>query len=139
WRWAHRAVTGPVEEALGTAGHARFALLPGTAAVTVATVDDGGIGDLFAVYAGLNSGRVILLTAHGWDPRHQRLGEWLAAKLNAEYQFLRSDTYGHHAAARLVEGKRVARWYSTASTRSPTNYGRPPPLPRTSRLPDPLP
>jgi hypothetical protein len=47
WRWSHWAVTGPVEEALGAAGHVRFAPLPGIAAATLATVDGGGIGDLF--------------------------------------------------------------------------------------------
>jgi hypothetical protein len=51
---------------------------------------------------------LVLLTAHGWDPRHQRLDEWLAARLNADYPFLRSDAYGRHVAARLVEGGRVA-------------------------------
>jgi hypothetical protein len=50
----------------------------------------------------------VLLTAHGWDPRRQRLGQWLAARLEAEYPFLRSDAYGRHAAARLVQGGRVA-------------------------------
>src|SRR5215475_9793066 len=61
WRWSHRAVAGPVEEALGTAGHVRLAPLPGIATATMATVDNGGIGDLFRVYAGLDSGRVIVL------------------------------------------------------------------------------
>jgi hypothetical protein len=147
WRWSHRAVTGPAHEALGSPGQARFAPLPGMAPATLATVDDGGIQDLAAVYGGLDSGRVILLgepgtgksaaailtlldaldhrqnldaaqraqtpvpvllTAHGWDPHRQRLGEWLAARLEAEYPFLRSDAYGQHAAARLVHGGRVA-------------------------------
>jgi len=147
WRWSGQAVTGSVEEALGTVEHARFAPLPGIAQSTVTMVDCGGIGDLFGLYAGLDSGRVIvlgeagtgksaaailtmldalrhrqglddaqrvlvpvpvLLTAHGWDPRRQRLGEWLAAQLNAEYPFLRSEAYGPHAAARLVDGGRVA-------------------------------
>lgn len=147
WRWSQRAVTGPVEETLGSVEHARFAPLPGLASATTATVDSGGIGDLFGLYAGLDSGRMIvlgdagtgksaaailtmldalrhrqglddaqrarvpvpvLLTAHGWDPRQQRLDEWLVAQLNAEYPFLRSDAYGPHAAARLVDAGRVA-------------------------------
>lgn len=147
WRWSYRAVTGPIEEALGAAGSARFAPLPGIAAATLATVDGGGLGDLFGVLGGLDSGRVIvlgdagtgksaaailtmldalkhrqglddaqrprvpvpvLLTAHGWDPRHQRLDQWLAARLDAEYPFLRSDIYGRNAATRLVDDGRVA-------------------------------
>jgi hypothetical protein len=147
WRWSQRAVTGPAHEALGSPGQARFAPLPGMAAATLATVDDGGLQDLAAVYGGLDSGRVILLgdagtgksaaailtlldaldhrqnldaaqraqtpvpvllTAHGWDPHRQRLGEWLAVRLEAEYPFLRSDAHGHHTAARLVHGGRVA-------------------------------
>jgi hypothetical protein len=144
WRWSHRAVAGPVEEALGAAGHVRFVPLPGVAAATLATVDDGGIGDLFRVGLGPSDplGRCgtgksaaailtvlaavrhrgdlddarrarvpvpVLLTAHGWEPpRHQQLGEWLAAQLDAEYPFLRSDAYGRHTAARLVAEGRVA-------------------------------
>jgi hypothetical protein len=147
WRWSRRGVTGPVDEALGGVGQARFAPLPGMAAATMATVDDGELGDLVAVYGGLDSGRMILLggagtgksaaailtvldalthrqslddaqrarvpvpvllTAHGWDPHRQRLSEWLAARLTAEYPFLRANIYGHDVAARLVNGGRVA-------------------------------
>ncbi|GII65081.1 NACHT domain-containing protein [Sphaerisporangium krabiense] len=147
WRWSSRAVTGPVEEALGAAGHARFAPLPGIAAATTATLAEGGIADLFGVYAGLESGRLIvlggagrgksavailtvldalkhrqaldvtrrarvpvpvLLTAHDWNPRQQRLDEWLIARLTTEYPFLRSAAYGRHAAARMVQGGQVA-------------------------------
>jgi hypothetical protein len=117
------------------------------AAATLATVGDGGLRDLVAVYGGLDSGRVILLggagtgksaaailtvldaldhrqglddvtraqvpvpvllTAHGWDPRDQRLGDWLAARLYAEYPFLQSDSYGRDVADRLVRGGRIA-------------------------------
>ncbi len=147
WRWAHRGVTGPAIEALGDGGQARFAPLPGMTAATLATVSDGGLRDLFGIYGGLDSGRLIvvggagtgksaaavlavldavihrrgladgqraqvpvpvLLTAHGWDPHHQRLGEWLAARLDTEYPFLRSESYGRDAAARLVDSGRVA-------------------------------
>jgi hypothetical protein len=147
WRWSHRGVTGRVEEALGSAGQVRFAPLPGMPAATLAVVNEGGLGDLVAIYGGLDSGRVILLgdagagksaagiltvlevlkyrqslddaqrarvpvpvllTVHGWDPEHQRPGEWLAARLDAEYPFLRSDVYGKDAAARLVDGGRMA-------------------------------
>lgn len=147
WRWSHWEVTGEAIEAVGSVGQARFAPLPGMAAATLATVGAGGIRDLFGVYGGLDSGRVIvlggagtgksaaailtvldalnhrqgladaqraqvpvpvLLTAHGWDPRHQRLGEWLAARLDDGYPFLRSESYGRDAAARLVESGRVA-------------------------------
>lgn len=144
WRWSRREVTGEAIEAVGSLGQARFAPLPG---MTAATVDTGGLRDLFGVYGGLDSGRVIvlggagtgkstaailtvldaldhrqgladaqraqvpvpvLLTAHGWDPHHQRLGEWLAARLDTEYPFLRSESYGREAAVRLVESGRVA-------------------------------
>jgi len=50
----------------------------------------------------------VLLTAFGWDPRHQRLSDWLAAQLNAEYPLLCSDSYGRNAANRLIDDGLVA-------------------------------
>ncbi|MBE1488430.1 NACHT domain-containing protein [Plantactinospora soyae] len=147
WRWAQRGVTGPASEALGTAGYARFDVLPGMTAATPDTVMQGDIPDIFRLYGGLDSGRVlllgdpgtgksaaailtvlnalkqrqhldepqrarvpvpVLLTAQGWDPRRQRLHEWLVIRLNAEYAFLRSGMYGQNAATRLVESGLVA-------------------------------
>jgi predicted NACHT family NTPase len=116
-------------------------------AATAASVGQGGMPDLFRIYAGLDSGRVlvlgspgtgksaaailtvldalkqrqrlddlqraqvpvpVILTAQGWDPYRHRLDEWLAARLNAEYAFLRSGFYGPNVAARLVESGLVA-------------------------------
>ena len=49
----------------------------------------------------------VLLTPHGWNPRHQWLGEWLADRITTDFPFLKS-TYGPDTAARLVQDGRVA-------------------------------
>lgn len=148
WQWSSRAVTGPTEEIFGgTCGVVRFAPLPGLTTTDPSMVDAGTLGDLFRVFGGLESGRVIvlggagtgkssaailgvidamrhrrgidaalrtqmpvfvLLTAHGWDPRRHGINEWVAARLEQDYPFLRRDEYGRDVAKGLVDTGRVA-------------------------------
>jgi serine/threonine protein kinase len=66
WRWSTRSVTGPAEVALGNSpARDRFCTLPGTTAPTTATMRQGGLADLFTMYAALGSGRVVILGAPG--------------------------------------------------------------------------
>lgn len=66
WRWSALVVTGPVTEAVGDpGGSARFAPLPGLPRVTAPMVAEGGLWDLFSVYGGLDSGRLIVLGSAG--------------------------------------------------------------------------
>jgi transcriptional regulator with XRE-family HTH domain len=65
WRWSHRAVTGLVTEAVGNTTDARFPPLPGISQVTASMVRCGKAADLFHVYAGLDSGRLLLLGPPG--------------------------------------------------------------------------
>lgn len=57
WRWSPRQVTGPKAEAVAE----RFAPLPGKPAVTVGDLQSGALKDLFGVFSGLGSGRLIVL------------------------------------------------------------------------------
>lgn len=65
WQWSRRQVTGPVPSALGEAGGARFAPLPGMAAITAKKLRSGTIKDLLRVYGGLASGRLVILGGPG--------------------------------------------------------------------------
>jgi hypothetical protein len=65
WRWCPAGISGPVEDAVGEAGHVRFAPLPGLARVTAAQVKRGEVGTLFRVYGGLDSGRAVLVGGAG--------------------------------------------------------------------------
>lgn len=68
WVWSTRPVSGRVEEAVGGLdgpAHGRFAPLPGIEATTVDAVRTGGLADLFTIYAGLESGRVVVLGEPG--------------------------------------------------------------------------
>lgn len=66
WRWSERAVTGPVEAAIGDhQAHTRFAPLPGMPLVDAKAVRAGGLKDLAGVYGGIRSGRVVILGAPG--------------------------------------------------------------------------
>jgi len=65
WRWSRRQVTSSVTAAVGRTGGARFAALPGLAAVTTERLQSGGLEDLFSVYGGLASGRLAVLGAPG--------------------------------------------------------------------------
>jgi hypothetical protein len=90
WRWSCRQVAGPPSEAVeGTC-----APLPGMAAVTVDDLRSGTTEDLFRVYAGLGSGRLIVL------------GEPGAGKSGAGIRLLR-DALDHRAALKPEERARV--------------------------------
>jgi transcriptional regulator with XRE-family HTH domain len=65
WRWSHRAVAGLVTEAVGNTTDARFPPLSGMSQVTASMVRCGTAADLFHVYAGLDSGRLLLLGPPG--------------------------------------------------------------------------
>ncbi len=146
WEWTRLPVTGSVDEAIDAAsGPGRPGTLPGVRPAVAATVKEGGLSDLFAVYGGLSSGRVILLgdpgtgksaailllldaldhrrrlaedvratvpvpvllTPHDWDPS-QRLVDWLAARIVADFPVFRMHGYGPETARRLVRGGRIA-------------------------------
>lgn len=65
WNWSHRQVTGPVTEAVGGKGGLRFEPLVGMATISPERLDSGTLEDLFDVYAGLDSGRLIILGGPG--------------------------------------------------------------------------
>ncbi|BCB75853.1 NACHT domain-containing protein [Phytohabitans flavus] len=67
WEWSSGSVSGQVDDAVGRGGlaHGRFAPLPGTAPATADTVRAGGLPELFAVYAGIASGRTTVLGGPG--------------------------------------------------------------------------
>ncbi|WP_239331818.1 hypothetical protein [Frankia sp. CiP3] len=147
WRWAP-GMTSKLEVVVNESHrHALFPPLPGVTSATSASLQSGGLQELFDAYGGVESGRLVvmgkygsgksasailmlldasthrdglddvqrakvpvpvLLTAHGWDPRHQNLSQWLTGRLEKDYQFLRSTRGGRSAAAKLVEDGRVA-------------------------------
>lgn len=90
WQWSRRQVTGPVEAAVGGAGGARFAPLPGMAAITAKKLRSGTIKDLLGVYGGLGSGRLVILGGPG------------AGKSGAAVLLL-LDALAHRAAFRTTE------------------------------------
>jgi transcriptional regulator with XRE-family HTH domain len=147
WKWS-AGLTSKIDVVTdGTPRQAPlFPAIPGVSAATPASLEAGELRDLFEVYAGLTSGRLVilgdrgsgksaagilmlldalehrrglddiqrakvpvpvLLTAHGWDPRHQRLAEWLVVRLAEDYPFLRQVHGGRSAAEELVEAGRV--------------------------------
>jgi hypothetical protein len=61
WQWSCRQVAGPLSEAIV----GPCAPLPGMTAVTVEDLRSGTVKDLFRVYAGLGSGRLIVLGGPG--------------------------------------------------------------------------
>ncbi|MET9293390.1 hypothetical protein [Streptomyces sp. NPDC003077] len=66
WSWSRHPVTGHESVALGNPeAPAPFNALPGVPAAESATVREGGLGDLFLVYGGLRSGRIVVLGAPG--------------------------------------------------------------------------
>ncbi|MFD7131243.1 hypothetical protein [Streptomyces sp. NPDC059894] len=50
----------------------------------------------------------VLLSLSGWDPLNQRLRDWLAARLAADYMFRRSEEYAGGVLSRLIGAGRVA-------------------------------
>lgn len=65
WRWSSRQVTGPVTEAVGGAGGTRLSPVLGMAAITEEQLRSGTLRDLFDVYGGLDSGRLIIVGGPG--------------------------------------------------------------------------
>lgn len=148
WRWA-REVTSKVSVVANDSlqRRPRFPALPGVDPATSTSLQSGELRDLFEVYAGVDTGRVVvlgdygrgktaaailtvlealdhrsrldslqrpaapvpvLLTTHGWDPRRQPLGDWLAARLAQDYPFLRSGHRQHNDATEIVQNGHVA-------------------------------
>jgi hypothetical protein len=60
WRWSTRGIATSAEDATGSPSRTRTAPLPGTARATTSDLRGGDLDDLFRVYAGLDSGRVLL-------------------------------------------------------------------------------
>lgn len=65
WTWSARGLSGPVRDAVGDQRAPRFVPLPGLARITSRQLGRGHLGDLFAVYGGLDSGRIVLAGAPG--------------------------------------------------------------------------
>ncbi|MBB2910764.1 hypothetical protein FHS43_002027 [Streptosporangium becharense] len=66
WIGTRRPVIGPVEVAVGDpARRVRFAALPGHTRATADLVHEGGLDELFALYAGLGSGRIVMMGGYG--------------------------------------------------------------------------
>ncbi|MGH3770340.1 MAG: NACHT domain-containing protein [Pseudonocardiaceae bacterium] len=46
----------------------------------------------------------LLFTLRGWDPNRKKFADWLADRLEHDYEFLAAREYGPHAAAQLIAG-----------------------------------
>ena len=138
-----RPLAGPVSAAVESR---QFPPLPGLARLTPGQLRSGQLQDLYAVYGGLGSGRVVLVggagsgksgaaillvldalkhrarlpaadrqlvpvpvlvTVHGWDPGTERIGPWLAARLQQTYPLF-AGKRGLGDAAELVRAAKVA-------------------------------
>ena len=143
WMRSSRPLAGPVSAAVESR---QFPPLPGLARVTPDQLRSGQLQDLYAVYGGLGSGRVVLVggagsgksgaaillvldalrhraqvpaedrplipvpvlvTVHGWDPGTERVGPWLAARLQQTYPLFEGKR-GLEDAVELVRAARVA-------------------------------
>jgi hypothetical protein len=144
-RWARsaRPLAGPVSAAVGSR---QFPPLPGLPAAAAGRLRGGQLQDLYAVYGGLGSGRLViiggpgsgksgaavrlvlaaldhraqmteeerrlvpvpvLVTMHGWDPGAERVGDWLAGRLQQTYPLF-AGKGGLEAATELVRTSRIA-------------------------------
>jgi hypothetical protein len=65
WQGSRLPVAGPVEAATAQDGAIRFPALPGLAPVGPADLRQGGRDDLYAVYGGIASGRLLILGPGG--------------------------------------------------------------------------
>ncbi|MEV4626768.1 hypothetical protein AB0J90_10835 [Micromonospora sp. NPDC049523] len=64
WVWSTRPVTGRLQDAVADPeglSLGRFEPLPGTDTVTADMIEAGGLAQLFRIYAGLSSGRLVIL------------------------------------------------------------------------------
>lgn len=50
----------------------------------------------------------LLVTLRGWDPDRTRFVDWLATRLERDYDFLAAREYGPHAAAEFIRGNYLA-------------------------------
>ncbi|MFE9765009.1 hypothetical protein ACFYPC_10820 [Streptomyces sp. NPDC005808] len=150
WSWFPHEVAGRPEDVIGAGagvGLPLFEALPGTAAATPAMLADGGLNDLFKVYAGMGTGRVVvlgragagksaaailtalnalrhresldeetrarvpvpvLLTPHDWNPKQQKLTDWLADRLTSDFTSFRRSPFGRWTPEQLIRDRRVA-------------------------------
>lgn len=90
WQWSPRQVTGPKAEAVA----GPFAPLPGMEPVTAEDLDSGAVRDFHRLYAGLGSGRIIILGPGG------------AGKTGAGIRLL-LDALTHRSAAPVTDRARV--------------------------------
>ncbi|UJW32589.1 hypothetical protein L3Q67_02015 [Saccharothrix sp. AJ9571] len=66
WSWSFRIVGGPRTDVFGDPSTpTRTSALPGLGPIGPLEADDGGLSDLFRVFGGLESGRIVLLGAAG--------------------------------------------------------------------------
>ncbi len=66
WKWTEMAVTGPVIDAIGHSARAvRFPALPGVPRIGADDLAKGELHDLFFVYAGIDSGRIVVVGSAG--------------------------------------------------------------------------
>jgi hypothetical protein len=65
WTWSTLPVSGQVVDAVDGAGGWGLPPLPGLARVTADKVRDGGLAELFGVYGGLDSGRLLVVGGAG--------------------------------------------------------------------------
>ncbi|HCT77512.1 MAG TPA: hypothetical protein DGG94_13100 [Micromonosporaceae bacterium] len=65
WLRSERPVAGPVEDATGAAGSTRMPPLPGIEHVKPGRIQRGQARNLFAIYGGLDSGRLLIVGAPG--------------------------------------------------------------------------
>jgi len=79
WVRSRLAAAGPLADAVGGTVRHRFAPLPGVPAATVETLGGGGLEELFGVYGGLDSGRVVILG----DPGSGKSGAMIQLLLDA--------------------------------------------------------
>jgi hypothetical protein len=61
WRWSLRQVTGRIKDAITGRGGKGFPSLPGMTPVTEEQLRSGTLNDLFDVYGGIKSGRLVVL------------------------------------------------------------------------------
>jgi hypothetical protein len=65
WTWSSRGLSGPPGDAVGDARRPRMAPLPGCSRITRRELARGDLSELFQVYGGLDSGRIVLAGAPG--------------------------------------------------------------------------
>jgi hypothetical protein len=79
WAWSKRRLTGTVEAAVGVFDAPRHPPLPGLSCITPGQLDKGTTRDLFKIYGGLASGRLVLAGTPGAGKSGAMIGLLLAA------------------------------------------------------------